>query len=258
LRRGDLVVALDDRPLTGMAPADIHAAVGAANGERVVMDVIKEGNALRRMMVLKGPYRPPPLRVDAEVEPPLVRIPWFSAGVAEALRRSLTELDLSEGLVLDLRHNQGGLVEEVVAVASLLLPEGSVVYLRTGPDGQATPVRARGRRADVGRVVVLVDRGTAGPAELLVAALQDHRAARVIGVRTAGQGWIPSWTDLGSNLVLQLPDTGYRSPLGRSWNQRGLEPDVLVEAIDSPMSNGPGRVPVDVQRDTAIQLIKTP
>ena len=112
-------------------------------------------------------------------------------------------------------------------------------------------------RAWNGELVLLVNRGTGGPAEAFVAALQSHRVARVVGTRTAGNAGLPSFHELGSGLIMQLTDEFMRGPMGSEWSGDGLVPDVVVEPVNFMLDPRPGVAPPDLQRDAAIQLIST-
>jgi carboxyl-terminal processing protease len=137
------------------------------------------------------------------------------------------------GVVLDLRGNPGGLLDEAVEVASVFLDGGPVVsYERRGkPSRTLTAIRG----GDVTTpLVVLVDSGTASAAEVLAAALQDRNRAVVVGARTYGKGSVQEPTRLSDGSALELTVGRYLTPSGRTIDGVGMEPDVLVASTEAP------------------------
>jgi carboxyl-terminal processing protease len=139
------------------------------------------------------------------------------------------------GLVLDLRYNPGGLLDEAVFVADQFLRDGVIVTTR-GRNGQAQDearARAPGTRPDFA-MVVLVNGYSASAAEIVAGALQDHRRALVVGERTFGKGSVQSVIDLPDGGALKLTIARYFTPSGRSIQAQGIAPDVLVEEGEAP------------------------
>lgn len=254
---GDLVVAVDDHPFTGMANAGMLGVVRRADPGQVIMDVRRPGGKLRRITVEQGAYEVGPVH-PAEEGLPYVRLNFFGTGASEGLESALEALDPTDAVVLDLRDNDGGLLDEAVACAGLFLPPESVVLHEHAPDGVSTPRVAPGEQRWAGRVVLIVNRGTRGVAEAFVGALRDHASATVVGTRTAGVIGLPSYHPLGGELVLRLTDHRMSSPTGHSWAGVGFAPDLLVEALELSLPAAPGGPPPDLQRETAIRLIRAP
>jgi carboxyl-terminal processing protease len=139
------------------------------------------------------------------------------------------------GLVLDLRYNPGGLLDEAVFVADQFLREGVIVTTR-GRNGQAQDearARAAGTRPDF-PIVVIVNGYSASAAEILAGALQDHHRALVVGQRTFGKGSVQSVIDLPDGGALKLTIARYFTPSGRSIQAQGIAPDVMVEDGEAP------------------------
>jgi carboxyl-terminal processing protease len=137
------------------------------------------------------------------------------------------------GVVLDLRDNPGGLLDEAVAVASVFLDGGPVVsYERRGKRPQTLEAFAGG---DVSTpLVVLVNPSTASAAEVVAAALQDRNRAVVVGTRTYGKGSVQEPSTLSDGSALELTVGRYLTPAGRSLDGVGVEPDVLVPPGERP------------------------
>lgn len=139
------------------------------------------------------------------------------------------------GLVLDIRNNPGGLLDESVFIADEFLRDGVIVSTR-GRNGQAQDearARVAGTRPDF-PIVVLVNGYTASAAEILAGALQDHHRALIVGTRTFGKGSVQTVIDLPDGAALKLTIARYFTPSGRSIQAQGIAPDVLAEEGEAP------------------------
>jgi carboxyl-terminal processing protease len=157
-----------------------------------------------------------------------VRIPAFTRGVGRRVRTAVAARRTA-GVVLDLRGNPGGLLDEAVETASVFLDGGAVVsYTRRAGDTVNLDAVADG---DVlVPLVVLVDGGTASAAEVVAGALQDRGRAVLVGSRTFGKGTVQEPRTLADGSALELTVARYRTPSGRSLDGAGLEPDIEVSA----------------------------
>jgi len=145
--------------------------------------------------------------------------------------RAQTASGKLDGVVLDLRHNPGGLLEQAVKVADRFLLEGVIVTTK-GRGGKHVEVE-RARRKDTEPhypMVVLVDGGTASASEIVAGALQDHGRAVVIGTQSYGKGSVQTVIELEDGSGLKLTIARYYTPSGRSIQERGITQDVLVKA----------------------------
>ena len=158
----------------------------------------------------------------------------------EALREENEgELD---GLVLDLRDNPGGLLNQAVEVADHWLRDGLVVYTQGRDESERTEYSA-GSRAVEGEypIVVLVNEGSASASEIVAGALQDHHRAIVVGVTTFGKGSVQTVYPLDGGAGLRLTTALYYTPAGRSIQEVGITPDLVVKASDPPAAGLPKR-----------------
>ncbi len=176
----------------------------------------------------------------------VVALAEFSAGahaeVLEAVERELQQEHV-RGVVLDLRSNPGGLVEEAQLIASFFLPRGAVVVTTRGRVQPTQVLRAEGGAIPASvPMVVLVDRNTASAAEILTGALQDHRRATVVGTHTFGKGVFQEEQSLANGGALDITVGEYFTPNGRNLGGggvhegAGIDPEVKVPAklVDTP------------------------
>ncbi len=260
LRPGDFVVGVNGQPLTGMPGRVLHETLTHIVGGKVTLDFRRDDAELRRISVDRGRYRVGGVRLVPQEAPDitLVRVPFFGQGSAAALAALLKGADEHDALILDLRHTEGGLLTEAVAAAELFLEPGSIVVKELDPSGDTRSTVAKGPQLWPGRVVVIVDRETAGPAEAFLMALHDNRRGRIVGTRTAGQASLTALHPISRDLVLRLAETTLLGPSGRSWGGAGVIPDIVVEPLDLVFPARPGQVPPDLQREAALQLTLNP
>lgn len=185
--------------------------------------------------------------VEARVLPDgiaYVRIRSFQSTTTDELRAALDEAMRAtaesggvRGVLLDLRGNPGGLLDEAVLVSDEFLTEGVIVSTR-GRGGEVLSearAHAAGTRPDW-PMVVLVDYFSASAAEIVAGALRDHRRALVVGTRTWGKGSVQNVIDLPDGSALKLTVARYYTPSGDSIQAVGIEPDVVVEQLDEEIA----------------------
>jgi carboxyl-terminal processing protease len=158
-----------------------------------------------------------------------VRLTGFRVGSAVVLGREIRMLERrgAQGMVLDLRQNPGGLLDQAVAVSSLFLDRGVVVSL-TGLHEPREVFRAVGGVATRLPLVVLVDRYSASSAEIVAAALRDNHRAAIVGERTFGKALVQSIDPLGNGAAIELTIARYYTPAGADISNVGVVPQILV------------------------------
>jgi len=167
-----------------------------------------------------------------------VRIRAFQERTIQDLKKVLESLhgeganEPFQGLVLDMRDNPGGLLDQAVKVADEWLPDGLVVYTKGRVDSQLHEFRAHSQGTEPSYpIVVLVNEGTASASEIVAGALQDHSRALVIGAQTFGKGSVQTVYPLEAGNGLRLTTALYYTPGGRSIQEVGITPDIAVKAL---------------------------
>jgi len=166
-----------------------------------------------------------------------VRVSQFQEGTSRDLGEALKKLEADahgdlEGLILDLRHDPGGLLNEAVKVADLFLDAGMIVYTEGRGENQKQRFLAHNEGSErKGPMVVLVDEGSASASEIVAGALQDHKRAVIVGTTTFGKGSVQTVLPLDHESALRLTTAKYYTPSGRSIQAKGIEPDVVVERV---------------------------
>jgi carboxyl-terminal processing protease len=235
VRSGDIITAVGDDPVVGWPLSKIATALRGEPSSGVEL-VVRRGAAQLRFHLVRAAVRTGDVTVRqpaAHVQ--VIRLSAFTRGVArevrEVMRRSGDRH--SAGVLLDLRGNPGGLLDEAVATASAFLPGGPVVtYERRG--AARRQLHADGTGDTRTPLVVLVDAGTASAAEVVAGSLLDRDRAVLVGSRTFGKGSIQEPVRLPDGSAIELTVGRYRTPAGRTLDGVGLEPDVVVSADRSP------------------------
>lgn len=142
------------------------------------------------------------------------------------------------GLVLDLRRNPGGALDEAVALSDLFLSDGRIVSQRGRARGESYVYDAetvyRGEIADDVPMIVLIDAGSASASEIVAGALQDHHRALIMGQTSFGKGSVQSLLPIGNDAALKLTTARYYTPAGKSVQEGGIKPDIRVPQISDP------------------------
>lgn len=233
VQAGDAIVTVDGESLAGLTIDEVVSRVRGPEGTEVTLVLRAPDGAERTLVITRAKLDLPlvswafaPGTKDA-----VIRIESFSAGAGRAFEGALEEaLDAgAEGVVLDLRGNPGGYVNEPVAVASELLDD-AVVYVSVDRTGKETPNRTEGSplAPDI-PLVVLVDGQTASSAEIVTGALQDADRAHVVGETTFGTGTVVNTFPMADGGALTVGTERWLTPKGRAIWREGLAPDEVVE-----------------------------
>jgi len=177
------------------------------------------------------------VRFKQENDIAVIRITTFNEQTEEGIDRvvNLTKAKIGSklrGVVLDLRNNPGGLLDQAINVSDAFLDQGEVVSTRGRRASDTQRYNARNGQIFPGiPVIVLVNQGSASASEIVAGALQDHKRARVIGTRSFGKGSVQTVIPLSGGIdgALRLTTAKYYTPSGRSIQATGIDPDILVE-----------------------------
>jgi carboxyl-terminal processing protease len=186
-----------------------------------------------------------------------VRLKQFSENTDRDLESALDKLEKESptghlsGLVLDLRNNPGGLLDQAVRVADEFIDNGLIVRTE-GKDGRIIDeerAHSRGTRNGF-PIIVLVNGGSASASEIVAGALQDHQRAVIMGTQTFGKGSVQTVIELDDGSALKLTIARYYTPSGRSIQERGITPDVTIEQVKlADLKPQHGDEPVQKERD---------
>jgi carboxyl-terminal processing protease len=243
LKKGDLITEVDGKSIAGKSSEESTTRIKGPAGTEVKLTV-QTGKNERELTLKRAEVAIPVVQSKMRElnghKIAWVRLAGFTAGAHDAVKEGVTKLldDGAEGVVLDLRDNGGGLLNEAVQISSIFIPDGRIVSTR----GRARPERvydATGGAIDSKiPVVVLVNNNSASASEIVTGALQDRGRATVVGTRTFGKGVFQEIEPLSNGGALDITVGEYFLPSGRNLGGGGVErgagvkPD--VEAKDNP------------------------
>ena len=241
VREGDVIVAADGTSLRGKTSQEATALIKGPAGTRVELTFERRGGQERSVELRRERVEVPVVRSGMResrgADVGHVRLATFSSGAHAEVAAAVRQLrdDGADALVLDLRDNGGGLLNEAVLVSSLFVPDGTIVTTR----GRARPARtfeATGSAIDTKLpMVVLVNEQSASASEIVTAALRDRNRAVVVGARTFGKGVFQEVIQLSNGGALDITVGEYYTPKGRNLGGggtkkgAGITPDVRAE-----------------------------
>ena len=241
LKVGDVIVSVDGESIAGQSSQVSTEKIKGPEGTAVTIGVRRPAGGVRELEIVRAQIALPVVtsRVERAGGKKLgyVRMASFSEGVHALLHNAVEKLQRKdvEGIVLDLRANGGGLLEEAVLSASVFLPEGEVVVSTESRTQGDAVYKTLGGNLPALPMVVLIDRNTASAAEILTAALADDAGAEVIGTRSYGKGVFQQEIGLSNGGALKLTIGEYFTPQGVNLaRSRGVHPD--VRAKDDPQT----------------------
>jgi carboxyl-terminal processing protease len=253
LQPGELIVAVNGRRLEGLSPDAAIALIKGVPGTDVTIGIERKPpsrpgrDATRTVKITRATISEPVvasvLKTVHGRKLGVVALSTFSPGAHGEVREAVEHLlrQGARGIVFDMRSNGGGLVEEAQLIASIFIPKGTIVSTRGRTQPTQTLVAVGDAISTKVPVVVLVDGGTASAAEIVTAALQDHRRATVVGTHTFGKGVFQEEEQLSNGGALDITVGEYFTPNGRNLGGGGVKqgagitPEVVVhKGVDSP------------------------
>ncbi len=250
IRSGDKVLSIDGAATKEMTLGDAIRRMKGAAGTKVVLEIMRpEFSAPQKLTLVRDRIRTQSvdMRVlDADRRYAYVRVRAFQERTDRSLTKALDEARAAvrgqiRGLVLDLRNNPGGLLDQAVRVSDVFLSSGVIVT--TAGRGKRNVEVERAREKDTEPpypMIVLVNKGTASASEIVAGALQDHGRAVIMGTPTFGKGSVQTIIELEDGSGLKLTVARYYTPKSRSIQELGIAPDVMVaEAAPSRPEGGP-------------------
>ncbi|MFX0542926.1 S41 family peptidase [Roseovarius sp. S4756] len=234
---GDYITHVDGESVLGLSLDEAVDMMRGPVGSEIVITVVREGEAEPfDLSIIRDTIKVTAVRARTEQKAVVLRVSSFSDQTYQNLEDGLAEeiekaggIDKINGIVIDLRNNPGGLLNQAIKVSDAFLEKGEIVSTR-GRDPQdgerfnATP----GDLAQGKPIVVLINGGSASASEIVAGALQDHNRAVVVGTKSFGKGSVQTVMPLRGDGAMRLTTSRYYTPSGRSIQALGVSPDILV------------------------------
>jgi len=242
IKSGDQILKIDDKFTKDLNINDAVKRMRGQKGSTVVLTIMRD--------TFEKPKEFPLVRDIIQIKSVrsrmldngygYVRIAQFQEKTDEDLSKALTTLQEDgkkplSGLVLDLRNDPGGLLDQAVKVADHFVEDGLIVYTKgREKDSQMQFSARKGNKEPGYPIVVLINGGSASASEIVAGALQDHKRAVIMGTQSFGKGSVQTIIPLSDNSGLRLTTALYYTPNGRSIQAKGITPDIVVERLELP------------------------
>jgi carboxyl-terminal processing protease len=260
LKPGDLITHLDGDPVQGMTlPEAVEKMRGPVSSE-IKLTIRREGKDPFDVKLIRATVKIQSVRSHLEGDNiAYIRITTFNEQTDVGLNNAIKNLKQQAGgkllgVILDLRNDPGGLLDQAVAVADAFLEKGEIVSTRGRRSEDAQRYNARPGDIAAGLpIAVLINGGSASASEIVAGALQDHHRAILLGTRSFGKGSVQTIIPLPGHGAMRLTTARYYTPSGRSIQAKGIDPDIVVEAakIEKTPEKGEAKVATasDLKKD---------
>ncbi|MCH1413306.1 MAG: S41 family peptidase, partial [Rhodobacteraceae bacterium] len=238
MEAGDFITHVDGESVLGLTLNEAVERMRGPVGSEIIITVVREGeDEPFDVTIIRDFIKLTAARVRTEGKSIVIRVTTFNDNTFDNIRDGLDkELDSAGGLeningvIIDLRNNPGGLLSQAIRVSDAFLDKGEIVSTRgrdpeEGDRYNATP----GDLIDGKPIVVLINGGSASASEIVAAALKDHRRGIVVGTKSFGKGSVQTVMPLRKQSAMRLTTARYYSPSGRSIQNLGVTPDIIVE-----------------------------
>lgn len=230
LQRGDIIMAIDGKPTAGMALEDVSLAIRGPENTSVVLTIRHDGADADMTLIRRSIHMQTAAGELIEgTDIGYIRIALFSEDTGREFTEAYNTLRAQgmKKMILDLRNNPGGLVDQAVLVASNFVPKNSVIVSYISSDGKEEQFVADGTD-DIIPMVVLVNENSASASEIVAGDVQDLKLGPIIGVCTYGKGTVQGVYPVTKNDAVKVTVAKYRTTNGREVEGKGIEPDIVV------------------------------
>ena len=236
MKSGDLIIGVDGESIRGLTINESVSKLRGPVGSKVIITVVRDKQDPYEIEIKRDIINIKSVKHNIIKNIGYVRLTTFSDTTTSGLEKAITEIKKNignkfQGLILDLRNNPGGLLNQSISVADAFLNQGEIVSTQGRNDDDTARVFAKkGDLINGQPLVVLINSGSASASEIVAGALKDHSRAIIIGTRSFGKGSVQSIIPLAGNGAMRLTTARYFTPSGISIQAKGIEPDIIVEA----------------------------
>ena len=235
LKAGDYITNINGETIIGMTLNEAVDKMRGKPGTKVKLTIRRINEKPFDVTIKREEIKTHSVKTDIKDDDVLyIRISSFTEDVDEDVKKAFNEETKKrkkplKGIVLDVRNNPGGLLDQAVGVSELFLNQGEVVSTRARNEDDTLRYSAKGTDITNGLpIVVLINNGSASASEIVAGALQDHKRAIIIGEKSFGKGSVQTVVPLGDYGAMRLTTARYYTPSGKSIQATGIEPDIVV------------------------------
>ncbi len=254
IQAGDFITHVNGESVLGLVLDDAVAMMRGPIGSEIIITVVREGTPEPfDVSIIRDTIKLSAVRGRTVGNTVVLRITTFNdqttPGMTDALKKGIEELggiDKLDGVVIDLRNNPGGLLNEAISVSDAFLDKGEIVSTRGRDPASGERYNAQAGDLINGKpIVLLINGGSASASEIVAGALQDHRRAIVVGTKSFGKGSVQTLIPLRGDGAMRLTTARYYTPSGRSIQALGISPDIVVNqpAVEPPVEGADEKGP---------------
>lgn len=250
LQAGDVILDIDGKETSGLSVSEVANLVRGAENTPVQITILRNSDKLTKKIIRKE-IKIKTVKSSVDNRIGYIQINSFIGSTTpneflEAAERTKN----TDGLVIDLRGNTGGLLPNAIFIANLFIPEGKLVSI-VGRNGYKYDIQAQNTDFRINKpVVILVDGGSASASEIFSGAMKDYNRATLVGTKTFGKGMVQKIIPLENETGLNLTVAKYLTPSGTDINKKGINPDIEVQFTEKNLRNKE-----DVQLQTAKNIL---
>jgi carboxyl-terminal processing protease len=238
IKPGDKIVSINGESTKGLSLVEAAQRMKGSKGTKIRLGIFREGfDEPKDFQITRGTVKIKSVKyTDLEKGFAYIKLTSFIENsyrdLTNELNKHTRKHKATQGLIIDLRHNPGGLLDQAVKISDLFLEKGTIVSTvgRNKKDPEISYAKAEGTLPTF-PIIVLVDEFSASASEIVAGALQDNKRALIMGKRTFGKGSVQSVVKLGDGSGLKLTVARYYTPSGRSIQAEGIQPDVTVDNL---------------------------
>ena len=235
IQAGDFIIEIDGESVLGMSLGDAVDKMRGKINTEIVITILRENKEPFEVKIIRDKIKIQSVRARKEGNVAYLRITSFNEKTKAGLLKNMKKLkdQIGEnitGVILDLRNNPGGLLEQAIAVSDAFLNQGEIVSTRGRISrGQQRFNATKGDISDGLPIVVLINSGSASASEIVAGALQDHKRAIIMGTTSFGKGSVQTIIPIQKHSAMRLTTARYYTPSGRSIQATGIIPDIIVK-----------------------------
>jgi carboxyl-terminal processing protease len=235
LRPGDFITQIDNDAVLGLTLQEAVEKMRGPVNSNIKLMIRRGGADPFEVTLTRAVIRVQSVRSRVEGELGYIRITSFTEQTESGVRNAIDRIrqqtgNRLKGIVLDMRNNPGGLLDQAISVSDIFLDKGEIVSTRGRRSDDAQRFNAKpGDVLNGLPVVVLINGGSASASEIVAGALQDHRRGIVLGTKSFGKGSVQTIMPMGNQGAIRLTTARYYTPSGRSIQGQGIDPDIVVE-----------------------------
>ena len=235
IKAGDYITNINGETVVGMSLNDAVSKMRGKVGEKVKLSIRRVNSKPIELTIKRQEIKIQSVKNEIKEDSIVyIRISSFTEDVDKSVSEAITKAKKLKnkllGIVIDVRNNPGGLLDQAVDVSDLFLEKGEIVSTRSR--NEADTVKYMANEGDIAKglpIVVIINEGSASASEILAGALQDHHRAIILGEKSFGKGSVQTVIPLRDYGAMRLTTARYYTPSGRSIQAKGIEPDVEVK-----------------------------